>query len=75
MFRSAKVSFIGRLTPEISHGKAGAINHVLYNEDASGHYVTVLDSDMEPHPLFLQVLQRVSGGRCLRAAHWRVVRA
>ncbi|DAZ92663.1 TPA: hypothetical protein N0F65_005801 [Lagenidium giganteum] len=47
------VTFIGRVKPVKHYAKAGNINNALYNEGASGKYVVILDTDMQPHPKFI----------------------
>lgn len=48
-----RVTFIGRMKPEVHHSKAGNINNCLFNEGADGKYLLILDNDMKPHPKFL----------------------
>lgn len=48
-----RVTFIGRMKPEVHHSKAGNINNALFNEGADGKYILILDNDMKPHPKFL----------------------
>lgn len=48
-----RVTFIGRMKPEVHHSKAGNINNALFNEGAAGKYLLILDNDMKPHPKFL----------------------
>jgi cellulose synthase (UDP-forming) len=47
------VTFIGRVKPDPHFSKAGNINNCLYNEGASGRYLIILDTDMQPHPKFI----------------------
>lgn len=47
------VTFIGRVKPDVHYSKAGNINNCLYNENASGRYLLILDADMQPHPKFV----------------------
>lgn len=51
-----KVTFVGRIKPQVHHSKAGNINNVLYNEGACGRYCVILDNDMKPHEMFLQAV-------------------
>lgn len=48
-----RVTFIGRMKPEVHHSKAGNVNNALFNEGADGKYLLILDNDMKPHPKFL----------------------
>lgn len=48
-----RVTFVGRMKPEVHHSKAGNINNALFNEGACGKYILILDNDMKPHPKFL----------------------
>lgn len=48
-----RVTFVGRMKPEVHHSKAGNINNALFNEGADGKYILILDNDMKPHPKFL----------------------
>lgn len=48
-----RVTFVGRMKPEVHHSKAGNINNALFNEGADGKYLLILDNDMKPHPKFL----------------------
>ena len=49
----SRVTFIGRMTPETHHSKAGNMNNCLLNEGADGTYLLILDNDMKPHLKFL----------------------
>lgn len=48
-----RLTFVGRMKPEVHHSKAGNINNALFNEGADGKYILILDNDMKPHPKFL----------------------
>ena len=50
---TSRVTFIGRMTPETNHSKAGNMNNCLLNEGADGTYLLILDNDMKPHLKFL----------------------
>ncbi|CCI49536.1 unnamed protein product [Albugo candida] len=50
------VTFIGRVKPENHYSKAGNINNCLYNEGASGRYLLILDTDMQPHSSFIMAV-------------------
>ena len=52
----SRVTFIGRMTPETHHSKAGNMNNCLLNEGADGTYLLILDNDMKPHLKFLLVV-------------------
>ena len=48
-----RVTFIGRMTPDTHHSKAGNMINCLFNEGADGTYLLILDNVMKPHPKFL----------------------